>query len=51
MFDYVTKRFLGNPEQAQSHVLRDLNRAFALGEMNFHIVFVTEILTKAMEGR
>ena len=51
MFDDVTKGFLGNSEQAQSRVLRDLNGGFALGEMNFHIVFVTKILTKAMEGR
>src|SRR5580658_9734868 len=50
VFNHVAQRFLGNPEQAQRHIFRDLQRSFAVGKFNLNSILLADLFTKSHES-
>src|SRR5580658_6798445 len=50
MLNNVAQRFLGNPEEAQRHMLRDLRRNTLVGEFDPNPVLLADLFAKSHES-
>src|SRR5580704_16762624 len=51
MFNHVSKRFLGDSEETQRHILRDFGEIPALGKFDFDLMLRAHLFTKTHQGR